>query len=37
MPAFKIEGIANGLSYLHLHDVVHGDLKAVRIICHHEL
>jgi serine/threonine protein kinase len=30
-----VSGIANGLSYLHSHNVLHGDLKGVRKILNH--
>ena len=33
-PAPKMIGVADGLSYLHFNDVVHGDLKGVSIIYH---
>ena len=31
-PLFQLLGVAEGLAYLHSSDIIHGDLKGVRVI-----
>ena len=33
-PSFQLLDIAEGLAYLHSSDIIHGDLKGVRVITH---
>ena len=36
-PSRQLLGVAEGLAYLHSCNVVHGDLKGVRLFAHHDM